>query len=89
MIAAAISLGVVVATVLWLAAFVRGPTPYDRLLMAHATMIAAALVAAGLGQPVLAVALALLDALLVLCGVKALHRRSHQPALAPLDETAP
>lgn len=95
MIAAVAALGVCAACALLLARLVRGPTPFDRLLMAHAVWVNAALVVACLAaiarDPVwidAALALALLDAALVLAAVKALRRNSFQPPLAPLDESA-
>ncbi len=95
MIAAAAALGACVACALLIARLVRGPTPFDRLLMAHAVWVNAALVVACLaaiaGDPVwidAALALALLDAVVVLAAVKALRRNSFQPPLAPLDQGA-
>ncbi|MDX2235148.1 MAG: hypothetical protein NW200_11690 [Hyphomonadaceae bacterium] len=80
---------------LCMARLVRGPTPYDRLLMAHALWMLAALLLAGLGAlgdaPALidgAIAVALMDGVIVLAAVKALRRNSFQPALAPAEEGA-
>lgn len=95
MIAIVAALGVCGACALLMARLVAGPTPFDRLLMAHAVWVNAALIVACLAafahDPVwidAALALALLDAALVLAAVKALRRKTFQPALAPLDEGA-
>ena len=93
MIAILAALGVCAACALLFFQFARGPTTFDRLLMAHAVWVNAALVIACLAAFVhdavwldLALALVLIDAALVLAGVKALRRNSFQPALTPLDE---
>lgn len=94
MIALASALGVMLASALLLARLVRGPTPYDRLLVGHALWLNAALIVAclatGAGQVAwldAALALTLFDAVLVLAAVKALRRNSFQPPLAALDES--
>lgn len=96
MIAVGAALGVCVACALLLARLVAGPTPFDRLLMAHAVWVHAALIVACLAAIAddavwidAALGLTLLDTALVLAAVKALRRNSFQPALAPLDEGAP
>ena len=93
MIVIAAALGVALASALLLIRLLRGPTPFDRLLIGHALWVNAALIVACLasfaGDAVwldAALALALLDAVLVLAAVKALRRNSFQPPLAPLDE---
>ena len=92
MIAIVAALGVAFACALLLARLMRGPTPFDRLLIGHALWVNAALIAACLATFAgdaarldAALALALLDAVLVLAAVKALRRNSFQPPLAPLD----
>ena len=94
MIAAASALGVAFACALLLARLMRGPTPFDRLLVGHALWVNAALIVACLATLAgdatwldAAIALALLDAVLVLAAVKAVRRNSFQPPLAPLDES--
>lgn len=95
MIVIAAVVGLLLVCGLFLVAFVRGPTAYDRLLMAHAMLLTLTLTVAGLGvvqrAPFVlegALALALLDVLLLLACVKALRRNAFQPALTPRDEGA-
>ena len=94
MMSVAAALGVALACALLLARLVRGATPFDRLLISHALWVNAALMVACLATFAgdaawldAALALALLDAVLVLAAVKALRRNSFQPPLAPLDES--
>lgn len=96
MIALAALSGLAVACALLLARLMRGPTPFDRLLAGHALWTNGALAVACLagwsGGAVwldAALALALLDAVLVLAAVKALRHNSFQPPLAPLEEAGP
>jgi len=93
MIALAVALGLCVAGGVFAVRFARGPTPYDRILAAHALWSAAALTAATLGvllqAPTLfdaAIVLVLAEAVLVLAAIKTLRRNSFQPALAPPED---
>lgn len=95
MIAFASALGLCAASALLAVRFARGPTPFDRVLAAHALWAHAALVAAALAvlldAPALldaALAIVLADAALALAAIKVLRRNSFQPALTPLDEGA-
>lgn len=93
MIAAGLLLGVGIAAALLAVRLVRGPTPYDQLLMGHALWMHAALLVAALGALAgshdaldAALLIAVLGVVPVLAAVKALRRNSFQPALAPRDD---
>lgn len=93
MIALGSALVLMVACVVLLVRFARGPTPVDRLLSAHGVFLCAALLAATLAARDTrwidaALALVLLGAVLLVAAVKALGKQSFQPPLAPLDEGA-
>jgi len=93
MIAVLCALALAVASVLLLIRFVRGPTPFDRLIAAQGLFLCAALIAATAAQRDVrwidaALALVLLGAATTVAAVKVVRRQSFQTPLVALDEGA-
>lgn len=91
MIAVLCALGLAVASALLLVRFMRGPTPFDRLIAAQGLFLCGALIAATAALRDVrwieaALALVLLGAAVTVAAVKVLRRQSFQTPLVALDD---